>query len=187
MNDLIETTEEEVQEEDLQHGRYLTFSLEKEVFGIEISYVNEIIGMQKINDVPEVSNFVKGIINLRGSIIPVIDMRIKFKKEPCEYDERTCIIIVNINGISAGLIVDKVAEVINIDDNDIAPPPDFRTGFQSRYINGIGKLKDKVVLLLDCEKLFKDDELEEIAAEKEKAEMQESETQETENQETENS
>ncbi|CDZ24071.1 chemotaxis protein CheW5 [[Clostridium] cellulosi] len=174
MNDLIETNDE-VQEEDLQHGRYLTFSLDNEVFGIEISYVNEIVGMQKINDVPEVSNFVKGIINLRGNIIPVIDMRIKFKKQPCEYDERTCIIIVNINGISAGLIVDKVAEVISIEDSEIAPPPDFRTGFQSRYINGIGKLKDKVVLLIDCDKLFRDDELEEITAEKEKAEIQENE------------
>ncbi|HEX2938459.1 MAG TPA: chemotaxis protein CheW [Ruminiclostridium sp.] len=173
MNDLIETTDELV-EEDMQHGRYLTFSLEKEEFGIAINYVNEIIGMQKINDIPEVSSFVKGIINLRGNIIPVIDMRIKFKKQPCEYDDRTCIVIVNIGGISAGLIVDKVAEVLNIEDSEIAPPPDFRTGFQNKYINGIGKLKDKVVLLLDCEKLFKEDELEEISAEKEKAQIPES-------------
>lgn len=172
MNDLVRTTtEEEIVEEDMQHGRYLTFSLEKEEFGIAINYVNEIIGMQKINDIPEVSSFVKGIINLRGSIIPVIDMRIKFKKQPCEYDDRTCIVIVNINGISAGLIVDKVSEVLNIDDSEIAPPPDFRTGFQNRYINGIGKLKDRVVLLLDCEKLFKDDELEEIATQKEAAQI----------------
>lgn len=172
MNELVETTEEETVE-DMQHGRYLTFSLEKEDFGIAINYVNEIIGMQKINPIPEVSDFVKGIINLRGNIIPVIDMRIKFKKQPGEYDDRTCIIIVNINGISAGLIVDKVAEVVNIEDSEIAPPPDFRTGFQNRYINGIGKLKDRVILLLSCERLFKDDELEEIAAEKEKAEITE--------------
>lgn len=161
MNELMETVEEQV--EDMQHGRYLTFSLEKEEFGIAINYVNEIIGMQKINDIPEVSSFVKGIINLRGSIIPIIDMRLKFKKPQAEYDDRTCIIIVDIDGISAGLIVDKVAEVINIEDTAISPPPDFRTGFQNRYINGIGKLEDNVILLLDCEKIFKDDELEVLA------------------------
>jgi purine-binding chemotaxis protein CheW len=161
MNELMEAVEEQV--EDMQHGRYLTFSLEKEEFGIAINYVNEIIGMQKINDIPEVSSFVKGIINLRGSIIPIIDMRLKFKKPQAEYDDRTCIVIVDIDGISAGLIVDKVAEVINIEDTAISPPPDFRTGFQNRYINGIGKLEDSVILLLDCEKIFKDDELEEIA------------------------
>ena len=166
---MIESGEE--QEEDMQHGRYLTFSLENEEFGIGINFVNEIIGMQKINDIPEVSSFVKGIINLRGSIIPIIDMRLKFKKEPAEYDDRTCIVIVAISGISAGLIVDKVAEVINIDDNDISLPPDYRTGFQNRYINGIGKLKDSIILLLDCEKLFKEDEFDEIVAEKERAQI----------------
>lgn len=174
MNDLIETVEN-IEQEDMQHGRYLTFSLDKEQFGIAIKYVNEIIGMQKINEVPEVSSFVKGVINLRGNIIPVIDMRLKFKKQPAEYDDRTCIVIVDINGIVAGLIVDKVAEVINIDDCDISQPPDYRTGFQNKYIKGIGKLKDSVLLLLDCEKLFKEDELEEIVAEKEKAETSEEE------------
>jgi purine-binding chemotaxis protein CheW len=140
------------------------------VFGIAINYVNEIIGMQKINPIPEVSSFVKGIINLRGNIIPIIDMRLKFKKEPIEYDDRTCIIIVDIDGISAGLIVDKVAEVINIDDKSISAPPDVRTGFANRYIKGIGKLTDSVILLLDCMKLFKDNELKEIVSDKEAAE-----------------
>lgn len=173
MNELIENENEELQEEqeeDMQHGRYLTFSLENETFGIAINYVNEIIGMQKINEIPEVSSFVKGVINLRGSIIPIIDMRLRFKKQPCEYDDRTCIIIVNIDGIVAGLIVDKVAEVLDIDDSQISPPPDYRTGFQSRYIQGIGKLKDSIILILDSQKLFKEEELEEIAADKEKAE-----------------
>lgn len=170
MNDLVETSEDNIVEEDMQHGRYLTFSLDNEVFGIAINYVNEIIGMQKINEIPEVSSFVKGIINLRGNIIPIIDMRLKFKKDPIEYDDRTCIIIVDIEGISAGLIVDKVAEVINIDDNDISDPPDVRTGFANRYIMGIGKLKNSVILLLDCTRLFKDDELDEIVSEKAAAE-----------------
>lgn len=169
MNDLIDPVEEE--EEDMQHGRYLTFFLENEEFGIAINFVNEIIGMQKINDIPEVSSFVKGIINLRGSIIPIIDMRLKLKKQPCEYDDRTCIIIVDIDGISAGLIVDKVAEVLDIEDSAISPPPDFRTGFQNRYISGIGKLEDSVILLLNCKMLFRDDELAEIAEQKEKAQV----------------
>lgn len=170
MNDLIETTENEVAEEDMQHGRYLTFNLDNEVFGIAINYVNEIIGMQKINKIPEVSSFVKGIINLRGEIIPIIDMRLKFKKQPIEYDDRTCIIIVDIDGISAGLIVDQVSEVINIDDASISNPPDTRTGFANRYIMGIGKLTDSVILILDCTRLFKDDEMKEIISEKQFAE-----------------
>jgi purine-binding chemotaxis protein CheW len=157
MEELMKSEEEF---EDMQQDRFLTFAIDNEVFGISISFVSEIIGMQKINDIPEVPSFVKGIINLRGKIISVIDMRLKFKKPSVEYDDRTCIIIVDINGLSAGLIVDNVSEVINIPKADISPSPDFRTGFQNRYINGIGKLKDSVVLILDCERLFKEDELE---------------------------
>jgi purine-binding chemotaxis protein CheW len=162
MEDLITTDEEEF--EDLQEGRFLTFALENEEFGVPIAFVNEIIGMQKINEVPEAASFVKGIINLRGQIISVIDMRLKFKKQPAEYDDRTCIIIVDFNDIKAGFIVDHVSEVINIENSEISPPPDFRTGFHSRFINGIGKVKDHVVLLLDCDKIFSEDELESIVA-----------------------
>jgi purine-binding chemotaxis protein CheW len=156
MEDLMKTEEEF---EDMQQDRFLTFAIDSEVFGLSISYVSEIIGMQKINDIPEVPSFVKGIINLRGKIISVIDMRLKFKKQSVDYDDRTCIIIVDINGITAGLIVDNVSEVINIPKSDVSPSPDYRTGFQNRYINGIGKLKDSVVLILDCDRLFREDEL----------------------------
>lgn len=159
MDDLVKTDEEI---EDMQQGRFLTFAIDNEEFGIPISFVNEIIKMQKINDIPEAAGFVKGIINLRGQIISVIDMRLRFKKQPVEYDDRTCIIIVEIDGIKAGLIVDNVSEVIDIASTEISPPPDIRTGFQSRYINGIGKLKDHVILILDCNKLFSEDELQSI-------------------------
>ena len=88
--------------EDTQHGRFLTFQLGNEIFGIEISYVTEIIGMQEITAVPEVPAYIKGIINLRGKIIPLIDVRLKFHKEEAPYNDRTCIIVININDVSAG-------------------------------------------------------------------------------------
>ena len=147
-------------EEDTQKGKYLTFNLGKEVFGIEIKYVTEIIGLQPISEVPEVPDFVKGIINLRGKIIPLIDLRLKFKKEPVEYNDRTCIIVIDIDNTSVGLIVDQVAEVLNIDDDMIVPPPDYRTGFQNKYIKSIGRVEEEVKLILDCDKLLNDDELE---------------------------
>ncbi|MEI8216998.1 MAG: chemotaxis protein CheW [Eubacteriales bacterium] len=148
-----------LQEEDTQHGRFLTFLLGKEVFGMEIKHVTEIIGMQAITAVPEVPTYVKGIINLRGKIIPVIDVRLKFKKEPVPYGDRTCIIVIDIHEISVGLIIDNVSEVLTISDDDIAVPPSNRTGFENKYIKGIGKSENCVTLLLDCEKLLNDDEI----------------------------
>lgn len=150
-------------EEDTQHGKYLTFELGKETFGIEIRFVTEIIGIQPITFVPEVPDYVKGIINLRGKVIPVIDMRLKFKKEPIEYNDRTCIIVIDIEDISIGLIVDSVAEVSNVGDENIVPPPSYKTGFQNRYIKGIGKVGEAVILLLDCQKLISQDDLESIS------------------------
>ena len=147
-------------EEDTQHGRFLTFTFEEEVYGIEIKYVTEIIGIQSITKVPEVPEYVKGIINLRGKIIPVIDVRIKFGKEAMEYNDRTCIVVIDIIEVSVGLIVDNVDEVLTIDDQEIAAPPANKTGFENRYIKGIGKSGGKVQLLLDCEKLLKNEEIE---------------------------
>lgn len=147
------------EDEDTQHGRYLTFMLGKEVFAVEIKYVTEIIGIQPITPIPQVSHYVKGIINLRGKIITVIDMRLKFQKEPAPYNDRTCIIVIDISDISVGLIVDNVAEVLSIADGDIVPPPDSKTGFQNKYIAGIGKVDDNVKLLLDCQMLLSGNEL----------------------------
>lgn len=151
------------QEEDTQHGRFLTFNLGEEVYGIEIEFVTEIIGLQQITKIPEVADYIKGIINLRGKIIPVIDMRLKFNKEPIEYDDRTCIVVVDTQEVVVGLIVDKVAEVLTIDDDDIAPPPSYKSGIRNRYIRGIGKIGDEVKLLLDCKKLFDENETQEIS------------------------
>ncbi|MDF2539477.1 MAG: cheW4 [Herbinix sp.] len=145
-------------EEDTQKDRYLTFSLGKEYYGIEIRYVTEIIGIQTITEIPELPLYVKGIINLRGKIIPVIDVRLRFKKEPKEYNDRTCVIVIDINNLSIGLIVDSVAEVLTILQQDIVEPPQLNGGL-NRYISSIGKVGNDVKLLLDCERLLSEEEL----------------------------
>ncbi|MDQ2086630.1 chemotaxis protein CheW [Herbivorax sp. ANBcel31] len=149
-------------EEDTQKGKHLTFAISSEIYGIEIKYVTEIIGIQKITEVPEMPDYVKGIINLRGKIIPVIDVRLRFKKDPLEYNDRTCIVVVEIKNISLGLIVDSVSEVVAIPESDIVPPPDSSTGFKNKYIKGIGKIEDEVKLLIDCEKLVNDEDCEKL-------------------------
>lgn len=146
-------------EEDTQKGKYLTFSLGKESYGIEIQYVTEIIGIQAITEIPELPDYVKGIINLRGKIIPVMDVRLRFKKEIKEYNDRTCVIVIDIMDLSIGLIVDSVAEVINIPEKDIEAPPKMNKGYNNRFIKNIGKVGSDVKLLLDCEKLLNDDEI----------------------------
>ena len=147
-------------EEDTQKDRYLTFVLGEECYGIEIKYVTEIIGMHAIAVIPEIPDYVKGIINLRGKIIPVIDVRIRFKKEVKSYNDRTCVIVVDINDLSIGLIVDSVAEVLTIPEQEIVDPPRINKGVNNRYIKKIGKVGNEVKLLLDCDKLLTDTDLE---------------------------
>jgi len=161
MADAIENTMD--MEEDTQKGRFLTFSLGDESYGIEIKYVTEIIGIQTITEIPELPEYVKGVINLRGKIIPVMDVRLRFKKEGREYNDRTCVIVIDINDISVGLIVDSVAEVLTIPDEDIVEPPKMNKSFSNRYIKNIGKVENGVKLLLDCEKLLTEDELEDLS------------------------
>ncbi|MGL6193770.1 MAG: chemotaxis protein CheW, partial [Thermoguttaceae bacterium] len=121
LNQLNEAIEQITAEnEDTLKNMYLTFRLGNEDYGIEIRYVTEIVGMQKITEVPDMPPFVKGVVNLRGQVIPVLDMRLRFNMESRNYDERTCIIVVNINGAQVGLVVDTVNEVRNIDDELIS-------------------------------------------------------------------
>jgi len=159
----ITTLEMFEQEEDTQKGRFLTFSLGKEAYGIEIKYVTEIIGIQAITEVPELPEYIKGIINLRGKIIPVMDVRLRFRKEPREYNDRTCVIVVDIKDVSVGLIVDSVSEVLSIPEQDIVEPPQMSKGFNNRYIKRIGKVGNDVKLLIDCEKLLTENDLEDIS------------------------
>ncbi len=162
MSELIEKDME--QEEDTQKDKYLTFLLEKDYYGIEIKYVTEIIGIQTITGVPGQAEYVKGIINLRGRIIPVVDVRLLFKKEEVAYNDRTCIVVVDIREVSIGLIVDSVSEVISIPENDVVPPPQLNKGFQNKYVKGIGKVGNDVKLVLDCERILDNDELESISS-----------------------
>lgn len=144
---------ENIEEETLK-DRYLTFLIDKECYGIEVRYITEIVGIQPITVVPEVPQYVKGIINLRGKIIPVMDVRLRFKKEPKEYNDRTCIVVVDVNGVSIGLIVDSVSEVLTIPEHDIVDPPTINRNQSNKYIKRIGKVKDEVKLLLEI-KSFK--------------------------------
>lgn len=150
-------------EEDTQKGKFLTFSLGKEVYAIEIKFVTEIIGIQPITEVPELPEYVKGIINLRGKIIPVIDIRLRFKKKSVDYNDRTCIIVVEVKKVSVGLIVDNVSEVSSIADEDIVPPPDMNKGTENKYIKAIGKVGNEVKLILECEELMNSNDVEVIS------------------------
>ena len=149
------------EEEDTQKGKFLTFSLGNESYGIEILYVTEIVGIQPITQVPELPEYIKGIINLRGKIIPVMDVRLRFKKASVEYNDRTCIVVIDIKDISIGMIVDTVAEVLSIPENEIVPPPDINKGGK-KYIKGVGKTGSEVILLLDCDKLLDEEEVESL-------------------------
>lgn len=154
--------EEFGENEDTQKGKFLTFSLGKEFYGIEILYVTEIVGIQPITEVPEFPEYIKGIINLRGKIIPVMDARVKFKKTSVEYNDRTCIIVIDIGEISIGLIVDTVSEVISIPENEIIPPPNINKS-RKKYIKNIGKTGSDITLILDCERLLDEEEVDSLS------------------------
>ncbi|OQY19764.1 MAG: chemotaxis protein CheW [Desulfobacteraceae bacterium 4572_35.1] len=151
-----------VKNEDTQEGKYLTFHMGDEDYGIEIRYVTEIIGIQRITDVPDMPGFIKGVINLRGKVIPVMDVRARFNLPARDYDERTCIIVVQLHTTSVGLVVDKVNEVADIPPENIEPPPRATAGGSSEYIEGMGKMGDRVKILLNVGKLLYDSEMEQL-------------------------
>jgi purine-binding chemotaxis protein CheW len=148
-------------DEDTMHGRYITFRVDEQMYGIQIRYVTEIIGIQPVSQLPEMPDYIKGIINLRGKIIPVVDMRLKFKRPAVEYTEKTCILVIDNQNISAGLIVDEVADVLAIEDENISPAPNYGS-VNCRYLEGIGKVGKEVKLLLDCEALFSNEEADQL-------------------------
>lgn len=157
---------------DAQKDKYVTFKSGSEYFGIKIEYVNEIIVYQEITEIPETEDYIKGLINLRGKIIPVVDARIRFRQEPFEYNDRTCIIVLNVKNLVVGLIVEKIAEVVEITEGNIVPNPKIGKAdkSQNKYVYGIGRVGDKVKLLLNPEKLLNDEDtalLEQITDEKE--------------------
>ncbi len=146
-----------------REGKYLTFTLAEEEYGVGILKIKEIIGMLPITSVPQTPDFVKGVINLRGKVIPVMDLRLRFGMVSIDYTERTCIIVVEISGqagtILVGIVVDAVSEVLNIKGDDIEKTPTFGTKLNTDYILGMAKMEGGVKILLDIDQVLSSDEL----------------------------
>ncbi len=147
-------------------GKYLTFSLAGEEYGIGIRKIKEIIGMMPVTSVPRTPVYVKGVINLRGKVIPVIDLRLRFGLEAVEHTDRTCIIVVEVQGESAkvvtGIVVDSVSEVLNIKASDIEDTPEFGAALDTEYILGMAKTEEEVKILLDIDRVLAAGEIAEL-------------------------
>jgi len=162
-NTIEETMTQAVNTMSDREGKYLTFTLAGEEYGISILKVKEIIGMMPITTVPQTPPYVKGVINLRGKVIPVVDLRSKFGMNSIEYTERTCIIVVEIAGsattIPMGIVVDSVSEVLNIKSGDIEETPSFGNQLDTDYILGMAKVGGGVKILLDIDRVMNADEM----------------------------
>lgn len=147
----------------IKTDKYLTFTLEEEEYGIGILKVKEIIGMMKVTSVPRTPDFIKGVINLRGKVIPVVDLRLKFAMGEMPYTDRTCIIVVEIDidsgTVLIGIVVDAVSEVLNINKKEIEDAPQFGASLDTDYIYGMAKTEGKVKILLDIDKVLSQEEV----------------------------
>ncbi|MCA1785542.1 MAG: chemotaxis protein CheW [Desulfotignum sp.] len=163
MGETGDTLNQAIQSTTLRTGKYLTFTLADEEYGIGILKVKEIIGMMAITSVPRTPDFVKGVINLRGKVIPVIDLRLKFGMDAIPYTDRTCIIVVEIDAdemtIQIGIVVDSVSEVLNIKQEEIEKTPSFGTSVNTDYILGMAKIDSGVKILLDIDRVLSTIEL----------------------------
>jgi len=146
-----------------KEGKYLTFTLGQEEYGIGILKIKEIIGLMSITTVPQTPEFIKGVINLRGKVIPVVDLRLRFGMEAIDYTERTCIVVVEVGGqagtIQIGTVVDSVSEVLNIKGEEIEDTPTFGTKLNTDFILGMAKMEGGVKILLDIDKVLSDQEI----------------------------
>ena len=143
----------------IRGGKFLSFYLGGEEYGIEILKVQEIMGLLPITRVPQTIRYLKGVINLRGKVIPVIDLRMKFGMPAVESTNETCIVVVHIHTVEVGVIVDKVSEVISIPDQNIEPAPSFGAECNTEYILGIGKTQERVIILLNIDLVLPTNEL----------------------------
>ena len=150
------------EEEDTMEGKYLSFPLNKVIYGITIRCVTEVIRFQEITEVPRMPDFMNGVINLRGRVIPTMDIRTRFKIPHRDYDDRTCIVVVDIDNMPVGLIVDTVTGVISIEAKDVEIPAQTRQSDDNQFISGMGKSNGKITILLNVQKLLSEDELEEV-------------------------
>ena len=158
-NDTIQTVAVQTVTDEMEN-MYLNFRVDSEVYGIEIRHVLQIIGMQEINEMPESSPDMKGFINLRGNIIPVYSMRLRFGKIEDEYTDRNCIIVVMVDEKEIGLIVDAIEETITIEPDSISPPPTVGTSVDNPYAKGIAQLPEgRIAILLDTHILFTNNQL----------------------------
>ncbi len=155
MEAVAENTKKTVRE-----GKYLTFVLSNEEYGIEILKVREIIGLMDITSVPQTPNYMKGVINLRGKVIPVIDLRLKFSMPEQDHTQETCTIVVEVGNTLIGIIVDSVSEVSDIGGEEIEETPQLGQGIDTNFIIGLSKVKGKIIILLDIEKVMSIEELE---------------------------
>lgn len=148
-------------------GKYLTFLLGDESYGIGILKVQEIIGMQTITRIPRTPEYVKGVINLRGKVIPVIDLRLRFGMEAAEVSRKTCIIVVQVSkadaSVTMGIVVDEVSEVLEISSNEIEPAPAFGTRVETSFILGMAKTENSVKILLDIDRIMSEGEMDALA------------------------
>jgi len=166
MAEAAEAVKQRVEAREDGEGKYLTFTLAEEEYGIGILKIKEIIGMMPITPVPQTPEFVKGVINLRGKVIPVVDLRLRFGMEEIGYTERTCIIVVEISGetgtVQTGIVVDSVSEVMNIKGADIEDAPSFGTNLDTGYILGMAKMEGGVKILLDIDQVLSAEEIAEL-------------------------
>jgi purine-binding chemotaxis protein CheW len=142
--------------------QYVSFIIEDEYYGVDILKVQEIVGMSKITVVPNMMNYMKGVINLRGRVVPVVDMRLKFRMAERQYDQVTVILIVEVKGKEVGMIVDSVSDVIEIPRNKIQETHQFKASIEADFIKGIGNLDNMLVILLDVDRILSSEELEHI-------------------------
>ena len=150
----------EFENEDTQKDKYLTFHIGSEDYAIAILYVTEIIGMLNITDVPQTPSYIKGVINLRGKVIPVMDIRLRFAMDARDYDERTCVIVVNFKENTVGLVVDTVSEVLDIPEEKVESAPGFSRNEGGNFISGMGKVEEGIKMIIDVNALlFQDNEL----------------------------
>jgi purine-binding chemotaxis protein CheW len=133
---------------------YLTFEVQGEEYAVNIGYVVEIVGLQKISEVPDVPHYIKGVINLRGTVIPVMDVRLRFGLPWREYGDRTTVVVLELDGVPTGLVVDQVTDVISIPEHDVAPPPRRRSDTESAVVKGLGRRDDGVSIVLDVPALL---------------------------------
>ncbi|TGN19978.1 chemotaxis protein CheW [Leptospira idonii] len=157
--DQLTDDQDDFEEDDTLDGRFLIFSLADRSYGIEIKNITEIVGMQTITEIPDMPSFVKGVINLRGKVIALIDVRERFKMPFVGYDDKTCVIILNVNQQLVGLIVDTVKEVIKIQDSHMEDAPRFGEQEGNRFVKSIAKIKDEVKVLLNIDKLLKEEDV----------------------------